>query len=137
MIERPRTVVIDTNVIISAILFRYTTPWRALVLDFTDGRVLSSTATRNELREVLSRPKFDRIAPRHLRLQQAEALLDGMYLIQVADPVQACRDPRDDKFLELALYGRADALITGDADLLALNPFQNTQILTPAAFLAL
>ena len=137
MIGRPETVVIDTNVIISAILFRHSTPWRALVLALTEGLVLSSSATRNELREVLSRPKFDRIAPRLLRLQEAEIVLEATYLVQIIEPVRACRDPRDDKFLELALDGRADAVITGDADLLALHPFRNTQILTPAAFVSL
>jgi putative PIN family toxin of toxin-antitoxin system len=55
--------------------------------------------------------------------------------VHIPSPIRACRDPRDDKFLELAVHGRADILITGDADLLALHPFQGIAILTPAAFL--
>jgi uncharacterized protein len=43
--------------------------------------------------------------------------------------------PHDDKFLELAVNGRADLIISGDADLLALNPFRDIPILTPAAFM--
>jgi len=50
-------------------------------------------------------------------------------------PIRACRDPRDDKFLEVAVHGRADAIVTGDADLLALHPFRGIAILTPAAYL--
>jgi uncharacterized protein len=49
--------------------------------------------------------------------------------------IQACRDPSDDKFLELALNGSADAILTGDEDLLALHPFHGIAILTPAAWL--
>ena len=49
--------------------------------------------------------------------------------------VELCRDPRDDQFLELALAGRADFLLTGDTDLLTLHPFRGTAILTSAAYL--
>jgi predicted nucleic acid-binding protein len=47
----------------------------------------------------------------------------------------ACRDPKDDKFLSLAVCGRATHLVTGDADLLALNPFEGIRIVTPRQFL--
>jgi putative PIN family toxin of toxin-antitoxin system len=56
--------------------------------------------------------------------------------IEIPSPIRACRDPRDDKFLELAVHGRAGILITGDADLLALHPFQGVDILSPADFLS-
>lgn len=48
----------------------------------------------------------------------------------------ACRDPKDDKFLHVAVNGEAEAIITGDADLLALHPFHGVEIVTPADFLA-
>jgi predicted nucleic acid-binding protein len=56
--------------------------------------------------------------------------------IEVVDSIQACRDPKDDKFLELAVNGHANALVTGDADLLVLNPFREIPILTPSQFLS-
>ena len=56
-------------------------------------------------------------------------------LVPITQRVELCRDPRDDKFLELALAGRADFLLTGDTDLLTLHPFRGTAILTPAAYL--
>jgi putative PIN family toxin of toxin-antitoxin system len=56
-------------------------------------------------------------------------------LVPIIQHVELCRDPRDNKFLELALAGRADFLLTGDADLLTLHPFRGTAILTPAAYL--
>jgi predicted nucleic acid-binding protein len=46
----------------------------------------------------------------------------------------ACRDPTDDKFLELAVNGRADLIVSGDADLLALDPFRGIPIITPTAY---
>ena len=49
--------------------------------------------------------------------------------------VHACRDPRDDKFLEVAVNGMADLIVTGDDDLLVLDPFRPTRILTPKQFL--
>jgi uncharacterized protein len=47
----------------------------------------------------------------------------------------ACRDPTDDKFLELAVNGNADIVLTGDADLLALNPFRGIPIVAPGSFI--
>jgi putative PIN family toxin of toxin-antitoxin system len=46
--------------------------------------------------------------------------------------VRACRDPKDDKFLEVALNGTADAIVTGDADLLEMHPWRGIEVVTPA-----
>ncbi|MBV8911874.1 MAG: putative toxin-antitoxin system toxin component, PIN family, partial [Acetobacteraceae bacterium] len=54
--------------------------------------------------------------------------------IAITERIVACRDPTDDKFLELAVNGRADLVVTGDLDLLVLNPFQGIPIITAAAF---
>jgi uncharacterized protein len=56
-------------------------------------------------------------------------------LVAITEPIVACRDPTDDKFLELAGSGQADLIAGGEGDLLALNPFRGIPILTPAAFL--
>jgi uncharacterized protein len=50
--------------------------------------------------------------------------------------IQACRDPNDDKFLEAALAGKADCIVSGDTDLLVITPFEEIPILRPAEFLA-
>ena len=57
--------------------------------------------------------------------------------VDILVPVVACRAPNDDMFLEVAVNGLADYLVTGDADLLALHPFRGVAVLTPADFLAL
>lgn len=54
----------------------------------------------------------------------------------ITHAVRACRDPKDDKFLELAVNGRADLIVTGDRDLLDLNPFRDIPIIAPAEYLA-
>ncbi len=55
--------------------------------------------------------------------------------VPVVYPVRECRDPKDDKFLEVALNGKADLILTGDADLLALRPWQGIAILSPVRYL--
>jgi uncharacterized protein len=53
------------------------------------------------------------------------------------EPLTACRDSKDDKFVELAVAGHATYIVTGDSDLLALDPFRGIQILSPSLFLGL
>ncbi len=54
--------------------------------------------------------------------------------VPISGRIAACRDPTDDKFLELAVDGQADMIVTGDLDLLVLNPFRGIPIIDPAAF---
>ena len=70
------------------------------------------------------------------RMQDLEEFIEDMDPYLVIELVRLCRDFKDDMFLELALAAKADFLITGDADLLALHPFNQTAILTPATYLA-
>ena len=60
---------------------------------------------------------------------------DAVRVVTIHLSVHACRDPRDDKFLEVAVNGMADLIVTGDDDLLVLDPFRPTRILTPKQFL--
>jgi putative PIN family toxin of toxin-antitoxin system len=85
---------------------------------------------------VLSRPKFDRYVTIEERQGFLRQLGEIAEVIEILTPVRACRDPRDDKFLEVAVNGAADLVVTGDADLLALHPFRGIAILTQAAYLA-
>jgi predicted nucleic acid-binding protein len=55
-------------------------------------------------------------------------------LVSITERVVACRDPTDDKFLELSVSGRADLILTGDRDLLVLHPFRSIPIVTPLTF---
>lgn len=57
-------------------------------------------------------------------------------MVEIAETIKICRDPKDDKLLELASSGKADFLVTGDNDMLVLNPFRGIEIITPRDFLS-
>ena len=129
-------IVIDTNVYLSRALRGASVPGRAVDKAWLEAETLLSTATWTELQIVLRRAKF---AP-FLRPVDVKNFLAQVWelALHIPDPpaIRACRDPKDDKFLEVATHGRADAIITGDQDLLTLNPFRGIAILTPAEYLA-
>ena len=128
-------VTFDTNVIVSAALFSQSVPRQAVDYAVRWGTLLVSTATVYEMGEVVQQPRFDR----HASAESRRVFLDDILLraepVEITHRITACRDPKDDKFLELALSGNASHIITGDNDLLALHPFRNIPIITPAAFL--
>jgi putative PIN family toxin of toxin-antitoxin system len=126
--------VLDTNVVLSGLLFPGSTPSRALLKAQADT-VLASDATLLELVEVLGRARFDRYIERSVRQRLVAEFANICEKVQIDFPIRVCRDPKDDKFLEVAVHGRADVLVTGDADLLALNPFRGIAIQTPAEYL--
>lgn len=130
-----RRVVLDTNVVLSGLLFPGSVPANAL-LKAQKGVVLSSDATRLELILVISRRRFDRYLESGIRQRLSAQYLNATELIDIAAPIRACRDPRDDKFLEVAIHGRANFIVTGDSDLLVLHPFRGIEILAPADYLA-
>jgi len=127
--------VVDTNVLVSAALFSHSVPRRVVKKALRDGVLLFSDCTRDELKEVLFRPKFDLYVKRHERAVFIGQLGAVAEFISVVQLIGECRDPQDDKFLEVALNGRADVIITGDADLLALHPWRDIAILSPADYL--
>ncbi len=129
-------VVFDTNTLISAFLLPQSIPRQALDSATAAGRLLLSPATATELTEVLRQPKFDRYLAEHRRMTLLAVLIHHADLVEVDVTVTDCRDPKDNKFLELAVSGQATHLVTGDQDLLILHPFRTTSILTPRQFLA-
>lgn len=128
--------VIDTNVLIARLLMPNGVPARAVDRALSEGVLLVSDATLAEIVDILSRPKFDRYVSVADR-QRFIHLLGGIARrVPITHQLAVCRDPRDDKFLHVALNGEADTLVTGDADLLVLHPFHGIEILSPADFLA-
>ena len=126
--------VLDTNVTVSAALQPNSTPRRAVDMVVWHGRSLISVATLAELNEVLSRSHFNRYLREEERLQFLAALVRESELVEVTEAVAVCRDPKDDKFLELVVSGAATHIITGDDDLLSLHPFRGVAIFTPQEF---
>ena len=126
-------VVVDTNVFVSAALKDVSRPGKTLRWLGEYGGLLKTLVTEQELMLVLGRP---RIAPKITAafLENLGRLFSAAELIPITEAVVGCRDPDDDKFLELAVNGRADLIISGDADLLVLDTFRDIPIVTPAAF---
>ena len=129
--------VFDTNVIISAMLSRTTRPGVSLAHAYDTGEILVSMPLMRELHDVVARPKFDRYVTASERMRFLGLLLRDAHLVEIIESIRVCRDPKDDQILELAVCGRADWIITGDPDLLVLDPFRGIRIITPADFLGL
>ena len=125
--------VVDTNVLVSAILKANSLPF--LVVRWIDqhGGLLKSVATEREILSVLARPHIAAVTIPSFRNDLAK-MLARAELVQINERIAACRDRSDDKFLELAVNGHADLIVSGDGDLLVLNPFREIPIITPAAF---
>ena len=129
--------VLDTNVLVSALLGPGSKPRQALDRAFREGKVLLSFATLAELYDVLNRKQFRRYIDEEDARSFVAALAHESEWVDVNVQVKACRDPKDDKFLEVAVSGQATQIITGDVDLLVLDPFRGIQILSPQEFLNL
>jgi putative PIN family toxin of toxin-antitoxin system len=132
--NKPRFV-FDANVIVSAFLFKTSQPRLSLEIAKNQGIIILSETVIDELSNVLSRSKFDRYLSRSIRQDLLETLVEASLLVQPSESINECRDPQDNKYLELAISGHAECVITGDEDLLVLNPFRNIRIITVLEFL--
>jgi putative PIN family toxin of toxin-antitoxin system len=129
-------IVVDTNVFISGLLLSSTSaPAKVVEHAVTQEQILASTETLRELIEKLLSPKFDRYVSRARREALLDRLAPNVEIVEIIQHVRACRDPKDDKFLELAINGSANVIVSGDEDLLSLHPFRGVDILSPASYL--
>ncbi len=128
-------ILLDTNIIISALCFPFSKPRKAFDLAIKNGNLLTSEDTFNELKTALLKQKFDKYIELNLRQEFLKQYSKLCKTVQISQKIDICRDKKDNKFLELAMNGNADYIITGDSDLLILNPFENIKIITPDAFL--
>jgi putative PIN family toxin of toxin-antitoxin system len=129
--------IFDTNTFISAILLENSTSALALDKAFQTGKIVVSDATFLEFTQVLFRKKFDKYLTNERRLQALSKLERDTISQSVVTRLNICRDPKDDKYLELAVDCNACCIITGDQDLLILNPFHDIRIISPGDFLSI
>ena len=127
--------VVDTNVLASHLLLPESVSGQALWLALSAGDMLVSDATLTELATVINRPKFDKYISKPARRKFFEVLAPLCINVEIIQTIQASRDPKDDKFLEVAINGSADFILTGDTDLLELHPFHEIPIYSPWQFL--
>lgn len=127
--------VVDTNIIVSALLMPNSVPAVALRLARRIGIILQSQATIDELNRVLHRKKFDKYIAEANRLEFLTKFTQKAEFVEVHHTVTICRDPNDNKFLELALSGSATLIVSGDNDLLVLSPFHEIVVMPPVRFI--
>ncbi|MGK7898138.1 MAG: putative toxin-antitoxin system toxin component, PIN family [Xenococcus sp. (in: cyanobacteria)] len=127
--------VIDTNVIVSSLLFAQSTPRQAVNKALDTGKILISQEIIEELTKVLSRKKLNRYLLEEERMRFLADFLKDTEMVKITQNFDICRDKKDNKFIDLAVCGKAQYIITGDEDLLILNPFQNISIINAREFL--
>jgi|SRR6185312_3100024 len=127
--------VFDTNTLVSAFLSEHSKPTLAYEKAKRIGQLSASIETYDEFCDVFVRDKFDK----YISLETRLSIIDEYRVIaifsEIFETITDCRDPKDDKFLELAVSASASCIITGDKDLLILHPFRNIPILNAVDFL--
>ena len=127
--------VFDTNAFISAHLIQDSVSARAYGAGFTKGKLAVSEDVLSEYVEVLYRSKFDKYLSTEQREEVIEKLLRVAIIVKPIETIAACRDRKDNIFLELALAANASCLVSGDPDLLVLHPFRGIPIVPASDFL--
>jgi putative PIN family toxin of toxin-antitoxin system len=133
--EKVKRVVLDTNVLVSALLFRG--ELSKIVGLWQKGKIVPviSKETFNELRTVLGYPKFSLTQEERDSIIENE-ILPYFEIVEVVKEVKGvCRDPEDDKFISCALSASADWIVSGDKDLFDLKQYKSAKIIKASDFL--
>ncbi len=132
---RNRNLAFDSNTLISTFIFKNSKPGLSLELAVKEERVFSSEETFTEPEDVLCRLQFDKYIGEEDKLAGLNGFRKLTYFVNVSEAITACRDAKDNKFPELAVAANSSGIITGDDDLLLLNPFRNIPIINAKDFL--
>lgn len=127
--------VFDTNVLTSAALVEGICR-QAFDIAKTKG-VARSEETFIELVKTFEKPRLQKYLTTEAKIEFLANFLKLSKPINITEKIAACRDPKDDMFLELAISCQATALVTRDGDLLSLHPFRGIPIITVANFIRL
>ncbi len=129
-------IVLDASTLVSATFNAHAVPALAVQHALREDRVAISEPVMTELLDVLHRRGVARFLQPELRAELLGQLLALGMPFETTERVMDCRDPKDDKYLELALASRADTIVSSDRDLLVLHPWRGVRILRPATYLA-
>ena len=125
--------VVDTNVFVSAGLKQGSLPHIALYQASQRCVLLKSVVTEAQFFAVMARSYLAPLIDPDARDWLAR-IIAASEMVAITERIAECPDPTDDKFLELAVNGHADLILTGDKDLLVLNPFRGIPIVAPVNF---
>ena len=132
-----KNIVLDTNTLLSAAISDESISFKAYQKARKNFRITLSNKTWEEINSVIIRPKFDKYISDFGKTFFLAALKDRAIFIEPTETITDCRDPKDNKFLELAVASDAQFIITGDEDLLVLNPYRGITVLKSGDFLVL
>ena len=133
---KPR-LILDTNVIVSGVLFKGEAIRSLLIYALNEYQLVFSQTSWDELASVFQRDAFEKIMPLGARLRVLAELASRVEIVHSASIITDCRDPKDNKFLALAMDANAIAIVTGDDDLKVLHPYKGIAIQFPADFMRL
>jgi len=128
-------IVFDTNALISAAIIPSSVSRQALLYAVEHFQLVPSDATCTELSEVMWRKKFHRYFPDTSRTEFMLLMARSSELLNVSGTISDCSDPKDNKFLELAVETGSRMIVSGDNHLLSMHPYRDIAVLTPAHFL--
>lgn len=128
-------IVLGTNALVSRLLIPDSIPAQAVRKAVEEGDILMSESTLFELADVLGREKFNAYVSIQDREEFLRMLGRIVEMLTILHAVHDCRDPKDNQILEVAVNGQARVVVTGDEDLLALNPFRGIPIMNPVDYL--
>lgn len=138
MMKEPtcKRIVIDTNVLVSALLSPSTKPNLAVQKALSEYTICVSQKTFGEFVEVIHRPKFSKYIDATKRETFIFTLMGAVEFIEVTETITDCKDPKDNQFLEVAISANAIYLVTGDKrDLLSMRPYRDVEIISVSEFL--
>jgi len=128
-------IILDTNVLISALLGKNLRERLEPIMVDPEIRLLVCTQLLDEFMEVIQRPKFEHLVSKTQITTYLDFLHPKFEHIELVSNVSLCRDKEDDFLLTLARDGKATYLITGDKDLITIDTFEQTRIVTLTEFL--
>jgi uncharacterized protein len=130
-----KTIILDSNLVVSAFLNPRGVAAQALEIGLENFEIACSKETLAELLDVLKRDKFDKYLSKAERGERLEAYAENVIFFNVGIDVTDCKDPKDNKFLSLAIAAQAKVIVSGDKrDLLSMNPYRGIEIIGLRAF---
>ena len=133
--KKTKLVVLDTNVLVSAILTQNSIPSVVFDIVIREHTLITSKEALFELKNTLKRKKFDKYVPLKIRIGFIKKIENNSKVVKLNNIPDICRDADDNILLATADIGDADYLVTGDNDLLVLENYNLVRILTPKEFL--
>lgn len=129
-----RVVVLDVNVLVSAVIFPGIC--RGVVGALGEGKftMALSPPLLEEFLRALEKPRLKRLITPVVFEEIIALIHEKAFVVEPQMKIKACRDPDDDAVIECAFAAKANIIVTGDQDLLTMNPFRKISILSPRTF---